>query len=152
MKKINEVKKLFSKFEMDEYKKRFSHKQMRFVCSKIVLLFKDHVFANELEAIEKSLLEKELNKDLFKEAFTMIDKLVDNGADWASLGQYMWYAYQTSRFFKDIKRKDKNIYTKANSVKLNELRRQLYGKWMHSLNKEDVRFNEKIMAVAKLTM
>lgn len=152
MKKINEVKKLFNKFEMDEYKKRFSHRQMRFVCSKIVLLFKDNVFANELEAIEKSLLKEKVDRDLFKEAFEMIDKIIDNGADWASLGQYMWYAYQTSRFFKDAKNKNENVYTKANSVKLNELRRQLYGKWMHSLNKEDARFNNKIMAVAKLTM
>lgn len=152
MKKINEVKKLFDKFEMKEYDKRFSHKQMKFVCSKIALVFNEKILIEDLYAIEKSVLEAKLDSDLFKDAFNKIDKLVNNGADWASLGKYMWFVYHTSIFYKSKNKVLQNIYTKENSVELNEIRRDLYAKWMHSLDKEDIKFNENIMAVARLTM
>lgn len=153
MKQLKQVKnKLQQTNNWNAYKEAFTHKQMKLVTTKIALIFKDKINVNTFYKLEKELITKPKNKDMFKEAFATLEKEVQYKANWKELGKFMWYAYQTSTFYKDQKKNVKNVYTFENSVELNTQKREHFLKWLHSVDKNDIDFNNKIIAVQNLVL
>lgn len=153
MKKLSQIKsKLKKSNDWKIYKDAFGHKQMKLVTSKIALVFNEDINVETFYQLEKSLITAPINVDMFKEAFKILAKEVKYKADWEELGIFMWYAYQTSTFYKDQKNHVENIYTLENSVELNGERRAHFLKWLHSVDKTDIEFNNKIIAVQKLVL
>lgn len=151
MKQSKQIKKLLkTKGKWEEYKNVFTHKQMRLATSKIALVFNEKISINKLTKIELDLMSSEKNSKMFDNAFKELSLLVNYKADWKSLGKFMWYQYQTSTYYKDIKVGVKNIYNPNNIIEINEKRRGFYLKWLHSIGMNDSLFNEKIIQVSKI--
>lgn len=153
---MNQLKQVKNKLRQENiwasYKETFKHKQMKLITTKIALIFKDKININVFYKLEKELMSKTKNKEMFKEAFAILEKEVKYKANWEELGKFMWYAFQTSTFYKDQKKDIKNIYTYENSIRLNTKKREHFLKWLHSVDKKDIEFNNKIIAVQKLVL
>lgn len=153
MKQLNLIKRKLKKDKVwNDYKTKFKHKQMRFVVSKIASVFVKNININKFHKIEKSLIETPNGEDMFDEAFRQLSREIKYKADWESLGKFMWYAYQTSTFYTDQKAGIKNIYTLENSIELNDIKREHFLKWLHSVDNTDDKFNNKIMEVQRLVL
>lgn len=151
MKQSKQIKNLLkTNGKWEEYKKAFSHKQMRLATSRIAFAFNNKISIDKLAKIEIELMKSEKKSNMFDEAFKEISKLVNYKADWKSLGKFMWYQYQTSTYYKDIKKGTKNTYNPNNIIEINEKRRDFYLKWLHSIGMDDSLFNEKIIQVSKI--
>ena len=151
MKQLKQVKNKFTEQDVyNEYAFKYKHKQMKFITSKIVLIYNPKVSVDELIKLETLMLKADKGKDMFDEPFKMVEKLTNTVADWKSFSKFMWYVYQTSTFFKDEKKGIKNIFNNENTIKLNEIRRGFFHKWLHSFPENQKNYNENVMQVSNL--
>ena len=150
MKKLKAIKSKLKKHkEWKKYKSIFIHRQTRFFVTKIMLVYKKDLDVEILYNWEKSFLNTPVNQNMFEKVFGEFKKYYANG-DWFSFSKMLWYIYQISRYYKDLKNKIKNIYINGNIIELNKIKRNYYVKWLDSLNKEEKDFNNKIIEVNKI--
>lgn len=153
MKQLKQIKdNLKTNNELKRYKNIFKHRQMRFATTKIALIFNKNISAIKFYEIEKELINTPKDERMFKNAFLKMEKAINYKANWESLGKFMWYQYQASIYYKDIKNKTPNIFNKENMIKMNEIKRTFYSEWLHSLSKDDISFNKKIIQVSKIIL
>ena len=150
MKKLKAIKSKLKKHkEWKKYKSIFIHRQTRLFVTKIMLVYKKDLDVEILYNWEKSFLNTPVNQNMFEKVFGEFKKYYANG-DWFSFSKMLWYIYQISRYYKDLKNKIKNIYINGNIIELNKIKRNYYVKWLDSLNKEEKDFNNKIIEVNKI--
>ena len=150
MKKLKKVSNMFSPKDLKEYKNKFKNKQIRFVFSKIALIFKEDIDVKTLFKGEEIIFLADKDKNMFVQSFLLLKDKIDKKIDWESFGKLMWYSYQTSSYWKDKKHGNNNIFSKENYVEKNEEKRDLYYLWINSLPKEIKNYNLKIQRSLKV--
>ena len=150
LKKLKLVKKEFKKTKLlKEYKNKFTHKDMRFIFSYVSLTFNKESNIDELVNVEVQLAKVKQGPKMFVKAFSSLSKTTDKNIDWKSFGEFMWYIFQTSTYWKDSKKDIKNLYTKKNFIEMNEKKRILYNNWMRSIPTSTSDYNQLLMDVMK---
>jgi hypothetical protein len=150
MKKLKIIKnKLKNNNNWKKYKKIFIHNQTKLMISKIALIYNKKIKIEKLYEWESSFIEKKIDKNMFKKIFEEINKYCPN-INWNSFAKMLWFVYQISRYYKDLKKKRKNIYINQNIVKLNKIKKKYYMNWLNSLNKKDKKFNRKVIKINKI--
>lgn len=150
MKKLKMVKNLFEKNDLNKYKNKFKNKQIRFVFSKIALIFNPDIDVKTLFKGEQIIFLGDKNENMFIKAFQILKTKTNNNIDWNAFGKLMWYSFQTSSYWKDSKKGIENIFTKNNYVQKNEEKRDWYYKWLKSLPKDLENYNLKILKTLKV--
>ena len=150
MTKLKQVSKELKKVKgLKDYNNMFKHKQMKFACSKTLLIFNPKVKLKTLVSLEYTLLKEKKNKKMFLNNMQVLSKNTEGNIDWKAFGEFLWYLYQTSTYYKDIKNNVKNIYSEDNFIELNSKKRDAYQKWMDSLDRKDPQYNAKIRQILK---
>lgn len=137
-------KKLQAHQKWKQYKKLFAHPQMRLLITKIAYDIRPEHLASGIEQvarIEESLIDAEKNEEMFATAFLKLGSFLQRPWAWDILGRAVWYCYQTSTYWKDVKKDIPNIYNKENFVQLNDLKRKAIQHWIHSIPRTTVDFN-----------
>lgn len=148
-KEIRHIKKSFKKNGLyREYTNIFQHKQLKFLSSKIILIFNQKVELEKLISLETELLKKEKNEKMFNDVCSRFAELSNKKADWTSFSEFLYLVYQTSTYWKDTKKGIPNIYNMNNYNELNLKKRQLFNKWFKSMD-IDINFNEKLIEVLR---
>ena len=135
--------------KLEEYKEKFAHKQMFFACSKVALIFKEDVSIDYLYEMEVNLIDTKKDINMFKVAMKELSKITNKNINWDIFAEYLWYLYQTSTYYKDIKKDIINIFNEETFIKLNSLKRDAYQVWIDSLDKADPEYNVRIRKVIK---
>lgn len=153
MKSLKAIKRLLKQNKQwSEYKKKYAHKQMRLVSSKIALIYNQDLSLEELYKLEVMALEaKKVNEEkMFEDLYFELDKMVNRPyIDWESFGRYMWYTYQTSTYWKDVKKKRPNVFNSRNYIEQNAIKREYYSKWLQSIDLSIEGANDRIIKVQK---
>lgn len=136
---------------LKEYNLKFAHKQMKFLCSKIAIIFKEDIDVDTLYSLETSVLKSKLNKDIYAEAMNILKNKISKKVDWKSLGAYLWFQLQTSTYYKDAKNKIKNTYNESNYIKLNSDKRDAWQDFIDSLENNYTHFNLLVIAILKVS-
>lgn len=148
-KKLRAIKKQLKQQGLyKKYKTQFKHKQMKLLISKIVLIFNSEADIIHLFELEKSLIEKEVNEKMFDETLLSFESLTGKKANWALFSIFLFYVYQTSTFWRDMKKGVKNVYSLSNYNELNLKKRQAYNAWFKSME-IDLDFNSKLIQVLR---
>jgi len=148
---MKELKQLKNKLKQDNlwsiYKKKFNDKSMRLILSYIILIYKPSTSIDEMIEIEKELITKKNDESMFNSVFIKVKEITNKNFDWESFGKFMWYVYQTSTYYKDIKKNVKNIYTTENFIQINKIKTNLFFKWLQSIpvNEEKYNFNIRLI-------
>lgn len=149
MKKLKQLKKKLKKNNLlFEYKNKFKHKQMRFAISKIAMIYYPTISLDDLFILESNILNQDIGPEMFISSFKMFKKISGLSSDWESFGKFMWYQFQVSTYYKDVKKGNNNIFIE-NEVKKNQEKRILFLKWLHSVDKTEENFNQKIIKLQK---
>lgn len=151
--KLRKLKKeLIYNREWKNYVKHFRHRQMRLLVSKIALIYNFEIPLADLVKLEKLTIEAAKNKNLemFVPIFIYLEILIKHKANWADFGRFIFYVFQTSTFYKDMRHKQKNIFTKQNIIEQNYQKRKYFYSWLHSLPIDDLEYNLKIIKVQKV--
>lgn len=150
LKKVNKIKLILkNNNKYNEYKLLFKNKQIRFLFSKISIIFESSVSNDDLANLELSLLNNP-TKDNFiisieKLSKTFNEKFID--LSWKNLGVSLWYTFQTSLFY-NKKRKIPCEYTTENFISLNNIKRNNYSKWLKSFyDTKNIDFNKYVIEV-----
>ncbi|WP_156768858.1 hypothetical protein [[Mycoplasma] mobile] len=117
---------------------------MRFLLSKIALIFNEKANVEYLINLEINLIKKEKQFHLFDEFVEYIGKNAEwnfKDANWIYLSKFLFYIYQISSFYYDEKYKIKNIYTKENFTELNSKKRDELTNFVNDLKKLNPNFN-----------
>ncbi|MCK5867559.1 MAG: hypothetical protein KAG14_04100 [Mycoplasmataceae bacterium] len=150
MNQLKQIKNnLKQKKVLKNYNSTFKHKQMRFLLTKLSLIFIDKIDEEIFTELEIKLHQNEKSSKMFIESIDILKKQTKYKADWNSFSKFLWYVYQTSTYYNDSKKNIKNVYTNK-IIKTNEIRRNLYNTWMESMAEYDLDFNEKIIKVSRL--
>lgn len=152
MMKLKEIKKqLIAQDKWLSYKDKYKHPQMKFVFSKVALIFNADLTVEELMPFELEMLKasKEKKEEMFIPIFKKLRNITNVKADWKAFGQFMWYAFQTSTYWKDSKKGIANIYTKRNLITVNQVKRDLFNDWLHSIDHKTENYNELIIETLK---
>ena len=144
MKELKQIKNKFDNDTWKEYKNKFKHKSMRFIISYIILLYRPSMPIDDLVTIEKQLISKNKNIKMFDDAFIEVKKITKKDFNWESLSKFMWYAYQTSTYYKDIKKGITNIYTLDNFIEINAIKIKLFSEWLTSVPVTEEKYNFNI--------
>lgn len=144
MKELKQIKNKFDNDTWKEYKNKFKHKSMRFIISYIILLYRPSMPIDDLVTIEKQLISKNKNIKMFDDAFIEVKKITKKDFNWESLSKFMWYAYQTSTYYKDIKKGITNIYTLDNFIEINAIKIKLFSEWLTSIPVTEEKYNFNI--------
>lgn len=153
MQELKEIKNLLKdNKKWAEYKKKYKHPQMRLIFSKIIFVFNKDVSIEDLYKKELQYLEADKSKqeEMFKTIFKSAERLSGVKADWESFAIFMWYVYQTSTYWKDIKKNVKNVFNVKNYNELNQVKRNHYNDWLHSLSPNIENLNNSIIEVLRL--
>ena len=148
---MKELKQLKNKLKQDNlwsiYKKKFNDKSMRLILSYIILIYKPSTSIDEMIEIEKELITKKNDESMFNSVFIKVKEITNKNFDWESFGKFMWYVYQTSTYYKDIKKNVENIYTTENFIQINKIKTNLFFKWLQSIpvNEEKYNFNIRLI-------
>lgn len=150
---IKIIKKHFKQKNMYlDYKSTFLNKQMRFILTKINL-----IFTNDLNVVikekEENIFKNSSNKDVWIE---IINNLKTSwninfiNVDWNSFAIFLFYTYHYSEFY-FRKSKLKNLYTQENFTEINKVKIQMYNNWIKSMYETEVLdFNKYIIKVLEL--
>lgn len=153
MKELRLVKKnLKAQQKWKPYKALFTHPQMRLLITKIAYDIRPEHLTSGIERIseiEKSLLDAPRNEEMFAKAFLELGNFLERTWAWDILGRAVWYCYQTSTFWSDIKKNKPNIYNKDNFVQLNNAKRNAIQHWIHSVPRTTVDFNIVVRSVLR---
>ena len=148
MKKLKQIK---NKLKDDnlwiEYKNKFKHKSMRLIVSYIILKYKPTASIEELVNIEKKLIKVKKGKGMFCDSFIEVKEITSLDFNWESFGNFMWYVYQTSTYYKDAKKNKKNIYTLENFIEINKIKTKLFFQWLSSIPIDQKEYNLNIRAI-----
>lgn len=151
-KNISELKKFLKQNGYwSNYKELYKHRQMKFVASKIALIFDRSLSINELVELELKMMDVKINKgeNMFKNVFGNFEKLVVVKGDWASFSKMMFYIYQTSTYWRDKKNNVENVFTGDNYVEINAIKRNYYYQWLNSLDLKLRDYNILIIEVMR---
>ena len=85
---------------------------MKLTITKIALIVNPEIDIEILEKMEIILLKSKKNSEMYFESFKIFKKNINYVADWDSFAKFMWYAFQTSTYYKDIKKNINNVYKK----------------------------------------
>ncbi len=149
-KTINSIKKYLKKDNnLKKYKKLFKNKQIRFLFTKISVIFDSSISQKHLANIELSLLYNP-TKENFVLLLERLSKTFDNKfhkLKWESLAVCFWYAFQNSLFYNKNKKIDCE-YTFDNFIELNNIKRDAFSKWLKSFyNLKNIDFNNYVVQV-----
>lgn len=153
IKKINNIKHILKKNnKYNEYKLLFKNKQIRFLFSKISIIFESTISSENLSKIELSLL-KNPTKDNFISSIEKLSKTFDEkfvNLKWRKLGVTLWYVFQTSLFY-NKRRRIPCEYTVKNFVSLNNIKRMNFSKWLKSFyDTQNIDFNKYVLQVLEI--
>lgn len=152
-KKVKKIKKILKKEKLlNQYNSQFKNKQMKFLLSKIALLFNEELEISTLTKLEIELLKRERNFQFFEKFILEIKRKAKynyTNAKWKSFSIYLFYIYQISTFFYDQKNNLKNIYTFENFTTLNDEKREYFGDFTESLMSLNIDFNLWIKQILK---
>ena len=150
MKKLKQVKKQLKKDKViKEYNKIFIHKDMKLIFSYVSLTFNNTSDIAFLVKAETDLTKVKQGPKMFVKAFSSLSKTTDKNIDWKSFGEFMWFIFQTSTYWKDSKKGIKNTFNKKNFIDKNEQKRILFNNWMRSIPTSTPDYNQKLMDVMK---
>ena len=150
LKKLKLIKKELRKAKvLNEHNERFAHKDMRLIFSYVSITFKEDADIASLVKTEIELTKVKIGPKMFVKAFSSLSKTTDKNIDWKSFGEFMWFIFQTSTYWKDSKKGIKNIFNKKNFVDKNKQKRDLYNNWMRSIPTSTPDYNQKLMNVMK---
>ncbi len=150
MQKLKIIKKQLKKDHLwKTYKKKFFHQQMQLLFSKITLIFAPDVNVDWLIIEEKKILNKLEKPTMFVDSFSKINELNHNNYNWKSFGLFIWYVYQTSKFYHDQKHNQKNLFNEKNYIEKNAEKRHYYYIWLESINPKINNYNNLIKQVLK---
>ena len=151
MKNLKKAKKQIRKKRLlKEYNKKFRHKQMKFVCSKIALIFDKDINVDILFQLEMSVLKSKLNQNVYGDSMQVFKMNINKKVDWQSLGLYLWFQLQTSTYYKDEKKGNVNIYNKENYIQLNSKKRDAWQLFIDTLEDNYNHFNKKVIKILKV--
>ena len=150
-KTINSIKKYLKKdSNLKKYKKIFKNKQMRFLFTKISVIFDSSISQKHLANIELSLLYNP-TKENFILLLERLSKTFDNKfhkLKWESLAICFWYTFQNSLFYN---KKVNSEYTFDNFVTLNNIKRSAFSQWLKSFyNLKNIDFNNYVVQVLEI--
>ncbi|MGL6124924.1 MAG: hypothetical protein ACRC1F_00330 [Metamycoplasmataceae bacterium] len=153
LKKINSVKSILSsKNKYSEHKTLFKNKQIRFLFSKMSIIFESNISSQDLAQIELSILENPTQKN-FIDSIKKLSKTFDNkfiNLKWKEFGICLWYVFQSTLFF-NKKSKIPCEYTRENFISLNNIKRTNFSIWLKSLyDTENVDFNSYVLRVLEI--
>lgn len=142
-----------------DYKKTFQHRQMRFLITKITYLFEIEIDPIKMAEFEKTLINQN-NKEMFcwalKEIFALSKNLKLQKINTNNLAYFLYYIYQTSRYYSDIRKKCTNVFIDSNSkmklIKHNALKREYYHSFYLEIEKIFVNYNYYIINLLKLVL
>lgn len=153
MSKLKAIKKLLKQNKQwSEYKKKYAHKQMRLVSSRVSLIYKEDLTVEKLYALEVKMLEakKADEEEMFLEVFKNFNDFLEvPKVDWKAFAKYLWYVYQTSTYWKDSKKKRPNTFNTKNYIEKNQIKRAYYSKWVESIDLSIPGANERLTRVMK---
>ena len=152
MKVLKEVKRqLINSGEWEYYQDNYEHKQMKFIFSKVALIFNKDLTADVLFEYEQKMahIDKTKKELTFVDIFKKMKTLTSVKADWEAFGKFMWYVYQTSTYWKDDARNIPNVYTKRNYITINQIKRDLFNDWLHSIDHHVENYNYLIVNTLK---
>ena len=150
MTKLKQISKELKKVKaLKAYNHIFKHKQMKYASSKALLIFNPKASIKILVSMEYKLMKEKKDKKMFINNMKVLSKNTNGNIDWKVFGEFLWYLFQTSTYYKDIKLNIKNIYSKDNFIEINSKKRDVYQKWIDSLDKKDPHYNTKIRQILK---
>ncbi len=133
MKAKNNTKKYLRKIrKWKKYKKKFSHKQTRFVVSDIALHINKSVSKEKLLHLEEMLLEKSGDDMYYESCKQIFDKDKNKSIDWKSLSKFLYIVFQMSTYHKDLKQDKQNIFIECNPIEINSQKKILWNKFAFS--------------------
>ena len=149
-KTISSVKKYLKKGgNLKKYKKLFKNKQIRFLFTKISIIFESTISNEQLSNIEISLYYNPTESH-FVESLKRLSKTFDNKflkLKWDKLGVCLWYAFQTSLFYNKA-REVECEYTLENFITLNNIKRESFSQWLKSFyDTKNIDFNNYVIKV-----
>ncbi|UVD81946.1 hypothetical protein NV226_01410 [Mycoplasma iguanae] len=101
----------------NEYKLTFKNRQIRFVLTKLIILFDLEIQVKQISELESYLINKNNSKMFLlplQELFAMQKNHPLKKIDAKNLANFLFYIYQTSRFYYDKKTGQKNIFINKN--------------------------------------
>ncbi len=150
MNKLRSVKKGLKRNHVwKQYKKMYKHKQMRFLFSNVALILKPEIDLNELIEVEKNLAIVEKDPEMFVKEFLKLKTLTKTKFDWSSFGEFVYYVFQTSTYWRDSKKGITNAFTKENYIEMNETKRKTYNKWLHSIPTTTDNYNDLLTSIMR---
>lgn len=135
-----------------EYRKKYAHRQMRLIFSKIALIYNPELSVQQLYQKEVEMLKAQKNdgEKMFKEVFKDFGDLSRRPkVNWGEFAIYMWYVFQTSTYWKDKSRRRPNTFNTRNYIEINQIKRQHYDKWIKSIDLSIPGANDRIIKVQK---
>ena len=142
--KINHIREIIKKQgQYNFYKKSFKKRQVRFLVSKICLIF-TNMPLTRLAEIEMNLA-RDPSLQTFSEAFSHINIK----AEWNSFGSFIYFIYKTSTYQEDQKNNVENVFI-SDPIKANSQKRIYYNKWLRSLDFTKYETNFKVRKILKL--
>ncbi|CAM9151941.1 hypothetical protein MYMA111404_04235 [Mycoplasma marinum] len=132
----NKTKKILKTNNMfEEYKKIFATKQTRFLITKIIATLDADIKPEECAKLEMMLTKNE--KDMFVKPMSKVSILIKGNifekADWKSLGEFLYFVFQTGVFYANKKTDTSNIYNQENYNKLNIEKKMLFNHFIESV-------------------
>lgn len=149
---MKKIKKLIKQKLKDDgiwniYKSKFVHKDTRFPIVNLSIIYDINFPLDTIYLAEKKIMNSNSMSE-FGKCFSMFQKYIElKNNDLESLGRYFWYVYNVSIF---SSKKLVSIYTWQNYIQLNNEKRELFYKWMHSLMNSTNKFNVYILRLRKL--
>lgn len=152
MTKLKEIKKeLIAQNKWQSYKAKYKHPQMKFIFSKIALIFNPDLSSKALVSFEIEMIEtnKDKKEEMFVNVFKKMKTLTNVKANWNAFGKFMWFVFQTSTYWQDTKKNINNVYTKRNYITVNQTKRDLFNEWLHSIDPHTQNYNDLIVETLK---
>lgn len=158
-KPINSFKKLLRINKQNkQYKKFYINKQLRYLVLKLSILFESNLNVEIIHKMELEIINNTLtNETMYHQTIQTILKnsKIKNFSKlkYQNLSYFIFYIFQTSRFFYDKKHQIENIYlinySEENLIKLNRIKRSYYYQFLEDIKKHNVNYNFYIIQILK---
>ncbi|MGX9358419.1 hypothetical protein ACWXVL_01350 [Mycoplasma sp. 128] len=135
-----------------KYRQRFRNKQMRFLISKILILFDTNYSINKLAEVEIELMNSNFQKNMFLTILLNHVNSIDEkfqSCDWKSFGKFLYYIFKTSTYYYDVKHQVPNIFEIHGITSSNARKRDLFNDFCMSLEKVIPDFNYYVRLILK---
>ncbi|QJG67155.1 hypothetical protein [Mycoplasma phocoenae] len=135
-----------------KYNSRFKDKQVRFLISKILILFDTNYSIEQLVELEISLMQSAFVSSMYVDKLLLsVDSLCKKyqSCNWKALGKFLYLIFKTSTYYFDKKHKVPNIFIIHGEIEINEKKREALNDFAISLEAVETDFNFYIRKILK---